>query len=55
MSKNKKSSNGVIKIGRDAKSGQFITVENAIRKPSTSIVEKIKNSKLPPILPRKGK
>jgi hypothetical protein len=31
-----------IKIGRDAKNGQFIPVKVAIKRPSTSVVETIK-------------
>jgi hypothetical protein len=31
-----------IKIGRDAKNGQFIPVKVAIRRPNTSVVETIK-------------
>jgi len=30
------------KIGRDAKTGQFITVKEAKRRPSTTVVETIK-------------
>lgn len=30
------------KVGRDAKTGEFITVKEAKRRPSTSIVETIK-------------
>lgn len=36
------------KIGRDAKSGQFIPVKVAIRRPSTTTVETVKT-------PKKGK
>lgn len=32
----------IIKIGRDAKNGQFIPVKEAERRKSTAIVEKIK-------------
>jgi hypothetical protein len=31
-----------IKIGRDAKNGQFIPVKEAVRRPNTTVVEKIK-------------
>jgi hypothetical protein len=31
-----------IKIGRDAKNGQFIPVKEAEKRPSTTIVQKIK-------------
>jgi len=31
-----------IKIGRDAKNGQFIPVKAAVKRPSTTIVQKIK-------------
>jgi hypothetical protein len=37
------------KIGRDAKTGQFIPVKEATRRPSTTTVETIKNP------PKKGK
>jgi hypothetical protein len=33
------------KIGRDAKNGQFIKVEEAKRRPNTTVVETIKNPK----------
>lgn len=33
------------KIGRDAKTGQFIPVKEAQRRPSTTVVETIKKSK----------
>jgi hypothetical protein len=36
------------KIGRDAKSGQFIPVKEAERRPSTTVVERIP-------IPKKGK
>jgi hypothetical protein len=29
------------KIGRDAKSGEFISVKEAIRRPTTTVVERI--------------
>ena len=32
------------KIGRDARTGQFIPVKVAIRRPSTTVVETIKKS-----------
>lgn len=32
-------------IGRDAKTGQFIPVEEAKRRPTTTVVEKIKKGK----------
>lgn len=32
-------------IGRDAKSGEFIPVSEAIRRPNTTVVEKIKMPK----------
>ena len=31
-----------VKIGRDAKTGEFIPVKEAIRRPSTTVVETIK-------------
>ena len=31
-----------IKIGRDAKTGQFIPVKEAVRRPNTTVVETIK-------------
>jgi len=33
------------KIGRDAKTGQFIPVKVAIKRPSTTVVETIKKTK----------
>lgn len=33
------------KIGRDARNGQFIPVNVAVQRPSTSVVETIKKSK----------
>lgn len=33
------------KIGRDAKTGEFISVAEAIRRPSTTVVETIKTPK----------
>jgi len=36
---------GNIKIGRDAKTGLFIPVKEAIKRPSTTTVETIKKSK----------
>jgi hypothetical protein len=33
------------KIGRDAKTGQFIPVKEAIKRPSTTVVETIKKGK----------
>ncbi len=32
----------IIKIGRDAKTGQFVPVKEAERRPSTTVVETIK-------------
>ena len=32
-------------VGRDARTGQFIPVREAIRRPSTTVVETVKNSK----------
>ena len=46
-----KSKGNTRKIGRDAKSGEFISVEKARRRPSTTTVETIKG---PPKKP-KGK
>jgi hypothetical protein len=40
------------KIGRDAKTGEFIPVKDAQRRPSTAVVETIKR---PPSPSRKGK
>jgi len=34
-----------VKIGRDAKSGEFIPVKEAQRRPSTTVVETIKKGK----------
>jgi len=36
-----------VKIGRDAKNGQFITIEEARRKPKTTVVETIRKPKKP--------
>jgi len=33
------------KVGRDARTGQFITVKEAKRRPSTTVVETIKKKK----------
>ncbi len=33
-----------VKIGRDAKTGQFIPVKKAIKNPNTTVVETIKRS-----------
>lgn len=35
------------KIGRDAKTGQFITVEEARRRPTTTVVETIRPTNKP--------
>lgn len=47
MPKNKKTKkptvSHIVKIGRDAKTGQFITVDTAKRRKSTAIVETIKH------------
>jgi hypothetical protein len=43
---NKKTTN--VKVGRDAKSGQFIPVKEANKRPNTTVVETIKH-------PKKGK
>lgn len=34
-----------VKIGRDAKTGEFIPVKEALRRPNTTLVETIKKSK----------
>lgn len=34
-----------VKIGRDARTGKFITVKEAKRRPSTTVVETIKKKK----------
>lgn len=34
-----------VKIGRDARTGQFITVEEARRRPSTTVVETLPKPK----------
>lgn len=39
----RKNSAGSHKIGRDAKTGEFIPVNTARRHPSTTVVETIKN------------
>ena len=36
------------KIGRDARTGEFITVKEAQRRPSTTVVETIKRGPPPP-------
>ena len=36
------------KIGRDARTGEFITVKEAQRRPSTTVVETIKRGTPPP-------
>lgn len=36
---------GPQKIGRDAKTGQFIPVKEAQKRPSTSVVERIRGGK----------
>lgn len=41
------------KIGRDAGTGQFIPVSEAVRRPSTTVVETIRHS--PPKPPSKKK
>jgi len=33
------------KVGRDAKTGQFIPVKEAVKRPSTTVVETIKKGK----------
>lgn len=42
MSKRKSDGSSGYKIGRDAKSGQFVTVKEAQRRPATTVVETIK-------------
>ena len=39
-----KGKGSTIKIGRDARNGQFISVNEAKRRPSTTVVETIKKS-----------
>ena len=41
MAGNKKD-NTTIKVGRDAKTGEFIPVKEAVRRPNTTTVETIK-------------
>ena len=48
MTNGKGSSRGGFKVGRDAKTGQFITVREAERRPSTTTIETIK----PPYKPK---
>jgi hypothetical protein len=43
--KEKNGDSGKTKIGRDAKTGQFISVEEAEEHPNTSVVETIKRGK----------
>lgn len=42
MTKSKSGSSKSFKVGRDAKTGQFIPVREAERRPSTTTVETIK-------------
>lgn len=42
MTKSRSGSSPSFKVGRDAKSGQFIPVREAQRRPSTTTVETIK-------------
>jgi hypothetical protein len=42
MSKLKKGGSGSRKAGRDAKSGQFVSLKEARRRPATTIIETIK-------------
>jgi hypothetical protein len=43
--KDKGGSSGGTKIGRDAKTGQFIPVKEAEKRPKTTVVETIKKGK----------
>ena len=45
MSKNKGGSSGSFKVGRDAKTGEFIPVKEAQRRRDTAVVETIKPGK----------
>ena len=42
MSKGKSGGSNGSKVGRDAKSGQFVPVKEAQRRPATTVVETIK-------------
>lgn len=42
MSKGKSGGSNRFKVGRDAKSGQFVPVKEAQRRPATTVVETIK-------------
>jgi hypothetical protein len=42
-----------MRIGRDAKTGEFIPVKEALERPSTTVVENIPRPKPP--TPKKGK
>lgn len=42
MSKGKSSGASAGKIGRDAKTGQFVPVKEAQRRPNTTVIETIK-------------
>lgn len=42
-----KGNGNTTKIGRDAKTGEFIPVKEAIRRPSTTVIETIKRPTLP--------
>lgn len=45
MATNQKSNQSTYKVGRDAKTGQFIPVKQAERRKSTTVVETIRRSK----------
>lgn len=50
MTKGNKGKGSTTKIGRDARTGEFIPVSEAKRRPSTTVVETIKRP-----APKKGK
>ena len=45
MARSKTRPNKDVKIGRDAKTGRFIPVKTAERRPATTVVETIKKGK----------
>ena len=44
----------VFKIGRDARTGRFIAVRNALERPSTTTVETLRVPLPPPWVPRRS-
>lgn len=54
MASSNKGGGTTTKIGRDAKTGEFIPVRDAVKRPSTTTVETIRRP-APAPAPRKGK